>query len=574
MATSYLLVNLAFALGVGLVGAILVTRLGQSVIVGYILAGVAIGPFTPGFVGDVSAVEALADVGVIFLMFAIGVQLSFRELMSVGRVAIVGGGVQVIIMIGVGYLVGLGLGWQPLEALFFGAVISNSSSTVLTKVLGERGEVDSTHGRIALAWSTVQDFGTVALIVILSALAMGSGNLLTDLSVAVARSALFLVLIFVLGSRALPWVFERVATLRNREIFIITVVATALGTAYLSTYFGLSVALGAFAAGVVVGESDLSLQILGDITPLRDIFAAVFFISVGMLINPVFVFQNLGLVLVTLMLIVIVKGALSAVITGVAGYPVTTAIFTGVALAQSAEFSFLLARVGVSVGGISSSTFSLMLAAAAISIVVLPSNYRCAGPMARWLERRLAPSKLSNPPHVNNPEAQPRGHAVICGYGRVGGVIGTTLRRRGFSILAIEQNHRLVNRLREQGVTALLGNAANPILLDHANLPRARVLVVAIPDALAAQQIVEYSRRVNPRLNIVVRAHSDRELAFMHSRGVDQVVMGEVELALEMTRHTLRRFGISLVESQAIVQGLRERVSAKAGLVSSEIQSE
>ncbi len=286
MDNSTLLVTLVFALGTALIGVVLATRLRQSVVLGYILAGIAIGPFTPGFVGDLATVQALADLGIIFLMFAIGVQLSLRDLLRLGLIATLGGLLQVVLTIGLGYLAGVALGWRPLEALFFGAVISNSSSTVLSKTLGEQGEIESEHGQIGFAWSSVQDLGTIVLVVLLSALAGGGDTLLADLGWAVGRAVLFLALVASLGSWALPWIFDRVAALRNREIFILVTAAVALGMAYASSFFGLSLALGAFVAGVVVGESDLSHQILGEIMPLRDLFAALFFVSVGMLVNP------------------------------------------------------------------------------------------------------------------------------------------------------------------------------------------------------------------------------------------------------------------------------------------------
>ncbi|MBI4497112.1 MAG: cation:proton antiporter [Chloroflexi bacterium] len=558
MDNSTLLVNLAFALGAALIGATIAARLGQSVVLGYILAGIAIGPFTPGPVGDIVAVQALADIGIIFLMFAIGVQFSIRDLLRVGKVASVGGTVQVLATIGLGYLVGVALGWRPLEALFFGAVISNSSSTVLSKVLSERGEADAAHGRIGLAWSSVQDLGTVVLVVLLSALATGGDGLLGDLLWALGKAGVFLTVFILLGSRGLPWLFDRLTALRSREIFVLAVAVIALGTAYMATFFGLSLALGAFVAGMVVSESDLSHQILGEVMPLTDIFAGLFFVSVGMLVDPIFVVEHLPLVALTLALIVLGKGLLTAVITALSGYPVRTALLTGVTLAQSAEFSFLLARLGADLDAVTPAVFSLMLAGAAASIVLSPSLHRVALPGVAWVEQRLPPSALATHPALGKDTTEgPRGHAIICGYGRVGRVIGTALRRRGFTFVVIDQDQRVVRQLREHGIIALFGNAANPVLLEHANLARARVLVVAIPDPIAVRQIVDDARRVNPRLDIVVRTHSEAEAAFLQERGAGEAVMGELELALEMTRHTLHRFGVDARGIQLTITSLR-----------------
>jgi monovalent cation:H+ antiporter-2, CPA2 family len=560
-----LLVNLAFALAAALVGALVAARLGQSIILGYILAGIAISPFTPGPVGDVAAVEALSQIGIVFLMFAIGVQFSFRDLLRVGTVATVGGTVQVLATIGLGYLAGTALGWTPLEALFFGAVISNSSSTVLSKTLGDRGEADSEHGRIGLAWSSIQDIGTIVLVVVLATLAAGGEEIATDVVWAIVQAAVFLTLLILLGSRALPWLFEKVTALQNREVFVLTVVAVALSMAYVSSLFGLSLALGAFVAGMVVSESDLSHQILGELMPLRDIFAGLFFVSVGMLVDPMFVAENIILVLVTLALIVLVKGALTAAIVAIMRRSARTALLTGVTLAQSAEFSFLLARLGTDLGVVSPAVFSLMLAGAAISIALSPTLHQIAGPLIGKLETRLPLSDLAAHPALDdNPKNGPRGHAIICGYGRVGRMLGFALRRRQFPYVVIDQDQRVVQRLRERGTTALLGNAANPIILDRVGLDRARVLVVALPDAVVARQIVDYARNANPNVDIVVRTHSDGERDFLHDRGVNEAVVGEIELALEMTRHTLRRFGLSALETQTILQGLRAR-SAREG---------
>src|ERR671934_220388 len=412
-----LLVTLVFALGAAVGGAVLAARLGQSVILGYILAGVVIGPSTPGFVGDPTAVKALADIGIILLMFTIGVHLSVRDLARAGTVALVGGVAQVLVTLVIGYAVGIALAWPFAQALFFGAVIAISSSAVLSKIIEEHGDGDSAHGRIALAWSTVQDLATIALVVILSAIAgTGAGsNLLPDLLVGAGKAGLFLAVLIPLGLVVLPRLFEHVAALQSREVFVLLVAAVALGIAYASSFFGVSLALGAFMAGLVVGESDLSHQILGAILPLRDIFAALFFVSVGMLVDPAFVAQHWPLVLLTVAL-----------------------------LAQA------------------------------------------------W------PS-----------------------------------------------------------VTALVGDAANPVLLERMHLAQARLLVAAIPDALAVRAVVAHARRVNPTLDIVVRTHSQTEHELLARYGVTESVLGELELAREMTRYALQHLHGDASKAPEVGGGLR-----------------
>jgi monovalent cation:H+ antiporter-2, CPA2 family len=538
-----LLVTLVFAVGVAVVGAVLAARLGQSVILGYILAGVVIGPYTPGFVGDPTAVKDLADVGIILLMFTIGVHLSVRDLVRAGTVALVGGVAQVLVTVGVGYAVGLALGWPSAQALFFGAVIAISSSAVLSKIIEEHGDGDSEHGRIALAWSTVQDLATIALVVVLSAVAGTGSNLLTDLLMGTGKALLFLAILIPLGLIVLPRLFERVAALQSREVFVLLVAAVALGIAYASSFFGVSLALGAFVAGIVVGESDLSHQILGAILPLRDIFAALFFVSVGMLVDPAFVARHWPLVLLTVALIVLLKGALVAGLVALFRYPARTALFAGVLMAQAGEFSFLLARLGADLHAVSSALFSLMLAGAVVSIVLAPTLYRAAAPLTAWVETRRPRPSPAGPDDPNVVLAQGlRGHAVICGYGRVGRVIVDALRPY-LPILVVEQDQRVVRALRAQawpGVTALVGDAANPVLLERMHLVQARLLVAAIPDALAVRAVVAYARRVNPTLDIVVRTHSQAERDHLARYGVTETVVGELELAREMTRYALR----------------------------------
>jgi CPA2 family monovalent cation:H+ antiporter-2 len=365
---------------------------------------------------------------------------------------------------------------------------------------------------------------------------------------------LFLILTIPVGVIVLPRLFEQIAALKSREVMIITTAAFALGTAYISTLFGLSLALGAFVAGIVVSESDFSQQIADEIVPLRDIFAGLFFVSVGMLIDPVFVVKHLPLVLVVLVMIVLVKGAISAGLVATFRFPPRVALLTGVVLAQSAEFSFLLARLGLDLDAISRPVYDTLLAGAVASILLAPGLLVIANPLASHLDRWFPTAGSAHDSAVPAGAADLRGHAVICGFGRVGQVVGEALRRRGFPIFVIESNPRIVRRLQKEGIMVLLGSADNRVLLDRAGLPRARVLVVAVPDATTTRAVVEYARETVPRLDIVVRTHSVAERARLEELGVTEAIIGELELALEMTRHTMHRFGVSTLETQAIIQ--------------------
>lgn len=561
MEISPFFLNLVAALSVAFLGAVVAALLRQSLLLGYIVGGVLIGPYTPGFVADHAAVSALADIGIVFLLFAVGLHISLRDLVRTGPVAIVGGLVQVGLVLGAGYAAGLLFGWQWLESLFFGAVVAISSTTVLSKVLEERGQTGVEFGQLAFAWATVQDLAAIALVVLLATLAHGSEAVGAELAWELGRAAIFLAVLIPLGLYGFPMLFERIALLRNREIFILSIGAVALGAAFVSSLFGISIALGAFIAGVVVGESDLSHQILGEIEPLRDILAGLFFVSVGMLVDPFFIVQNVPLVVATLALIVLVKGAVIAVLIRLFGYAGRTALLTGVVLAQAAELSFLLASVGADLGVVGTSAFNAMLSGSALSIILAPPLLDAVAPIARRLDR---PGKVDLGAEPPAEDLGRRRFAIICGYGRIGQVIAEALDRRGILYVVIEQDPRIVRQLRERGVSAYVGRAENVILLQRAGIERAHTLIVAMPDPLAARRIVEQARRLRPNLDIAVRTHSLAELATLRKRGASQAVLGELELALEMTRHTLHRFGVSGMETVATINGLRERASRAA----------
>lgn len=552
-----LLLTPVLALTSALVGAFLAARLGQSVVLGYILAGVVIGPFTPGPVGDAAAVRAIADVGIVLLMFAIGVEISLRELLGAGKIAIFGAPVQVAGSLAVGTLAARAVGIPEQESLFFGGAVAISSTALLTKMLSDLGQGGSDHGRLALSWSAVQDLLVVALVVVLSAIAAPGERMLGDALVAVAKAAAFLGVIAPVASMFFPRLLERIALLRNREVFILTIAAVALGTAYVSSLLGLSLALGAFVAGLVVGESELSEHILGEVGPLRDVFAGLFFVSIGMLIDPWFVLAQWPLVLLTLAVVVVPKALLVSGVLVVGRVPISTSVLTAVLLSNSGEFSFILAEIGVDLGGLSPAAFNALLAGAAASMLVSPLLARGALPALRWVERRVGKRGGSLEPE---PGEQLGRYAVICGYGRVGHVVGEALLQRGFGFVVVEQDPRVVRRLRSEGVPAIAGNAGNPRVLERVGLELAGILVVAVPDPLAARQIVDFAQRVNPRLDIVVRTHTPAEAAYMRRRGVAEAVIGEHELALELTRHTLHRYGLSNLEILAITRGLRERL--------------
>ena len=435
---------------------------------------------------------------------------------------------------------------------------------MIAKILGERGELDSQHGHIALGWTVLQDLSTVVLVVLLTALAHG-GDLTVDVAVATGKALLFLALLVPLGLYVLPRVFERVALLRSREVFVLTVVAVALGTAYVSELFGLSLALGAFLAGLLVSESDISHQVSSELGPLRDVFAGVFFVSIGMLFNPAFVLGAAGLVALAVFLIVPVKASLVAGLSRLLGSPTRSAILAGITLAQAGEFSFLLARLGAGQGVVGDVMFSLMLAAAAVSIVISPWLARYAPTALREIDRRRPLTAADLTPVApelgagRRPATGPRRYAVICGYGRVGRLVGAALERRGFPFVVIEADPRICRDLRTRGVPVIQGLAENERNLDRLEFQHAQVVVVTLPDPMALRQVVHHVRRDHPRVPIIARARSASDREMLEREGAGEIVVAETEVALEMARYTLGRLGVSGPETAAIVQGLRRR---------------
>jgi len=543
-----LLVHLVTALGAALIGAAIALGLRQPLIIGYVLAGVAIGPFTPGIIGKTEAIAELAEVGIIFLMFVIGVQLSLRELIQASRIAVLGGLLQVAVMIGIGYLVGRALGWSPVASYAFGAVISNSSSTVLGKILSDRGELDSRHAQVGLAWSSVQDVSTVVLVAALSFLSPDDRAVGTLLG----KAALFFFVLMPLAFFALPWLLRRATAVRNREFFALAVVTVALAMAGGASLLGVSMALGAFLTGVVVGETDLAHRVLGDARPLRDVFSGVFFVSIGMLLDPRFLFESWALVLMTVALIVIVKGAVTTVIARWLGSPLRIAVLIGAGLAQSAEFSFLLARISLEERALTAQGFNLLLSATIVTILLSPWVNNMAPAALRWAQRRR-PNAAQDVDTAA--PAGLEGHAVVCGYGRVGSIVCKLLEQHHKPFVVVEEDLRIVEDLRARGFTALLGDAGVPDVLDRARLRTAQLLILCIPERMAVRRALEHARSVSKAATVLARTHSHEDRQFLEGKGAHEAVVGEMELALELGRCALERFG---VERDAIERSLTE----------------
>lgn len=545
--------TLLVALAAALVLGALAHRLKLPPMLGYIAAGMVVGPFTPGFVADREEVLALADIGVALLMFSIGLQFSLGELRLVGGRILAGVPVQVAITMGIGTATGLFLGWELIEALFIGGAVSVASTVVLVKVAGEATLHTTAHGRIALGVSIVQDLLTVVLVVALSALGSRAEESWLGLLGAGAVAIGFVAVVLIGGSRVLPPLLGFIAGLRSRELFVIGVAVIAIGTAFAAGALGVSVALGAFVAGLALADSDLTASVLGEIVPLRELFSTFFFVSVGILLQPAAILAAWPVVLALLLIITLGKALPIAGLAMLDGQSPSTALRAGALVGQSGEFSFVLASAGLALGAVSPETFSLAMGAVVISILTAEPLVAAA----RWIGPR-ADARITRPPLAgDDPPTGLRRHAVILGYGRVGRAVARVLDSRGFGWVAVDSDYALVREARASGSPVIYGEAGTPSILDQAAVADAHAIVVCVPDALACRQAVVYARDRNPRIEIVARAHSDAEEADLRRLGAGRVVVADRELGNEMIRHALRRFGVSDREVAAILETRR-----------------
>jgi CPA2 family monovalent cation:H+ antiporter-2 len=559
------ILDLGVAVGLALIGGTIAVRLRQPPIVGYLAAGVLIGPFTPGFVGNQEDIGHLAELGVVLLLFALGVEFSLHELRRVWRIAVPGALLQVVVTAAVASLVAVPMGFGVTGAAVIGAAIAISSTVVVLKVLVDRGELDALHGRVALGWMVVQDLVTILLIALLEPLADGGSA--APVLFAVVRAVLFLALAFLVGTRVLPWLFRSISRLGNPELFLLSVFATALVAAVVSSaLFGLSLALGAFVAGLIVSESDLSHQAAGEVIPFRDLFAVLFFVSVGMLLDPAAVIADWAPLLALVGVALAVKALSGAVLGRLLGMPLRSALLLGATIAQVGEFSFLLAEQAFGLGLLDARGYNLVLATAVLTIILTPPLVAGATRLAARIERR----EVAGEPAVPGHGPQLRGEAatdggddrlpvVVLGGGRVGRVVVRAVRARGFRCIVVDRDPRVLDELSELGAATLYGDAASRAILARAELARARLLVVAIGDPITARLAVERARAVNPRLTIVARARGRAEIGAMRELGIARLADPEVEAALELARAALARMGVSGPEQAAVATGLRRR---------------
>lgn len=555
----HLLTNITVALFAAFLGGIIARRLNLPTIVGYLLAGIVIGPFTPGFVGDVGAIGQLAEIGVIFLMFGVGLHFSLRDLWVVRDIALPGAVIQMALVTALGFGLTQLWGWTIGASLIFGVAISIASTVVLLRALEDRGLLNTIHGRVAMGWLVVEDIVSVAILVLLRAFGENSDAILQVGLLTMAKAGIFVALMLFIGMRFVPWLFVRMAFIESRELFILTVIVVALGTAFAaSEFFGVSLALGAFLAGITINESTTSYQVGADVLPFREVFTILFFVSVGMLVNPLYLIANAGHVLAVTAVVVIAKPILTALFALVFPYPALTALIVGAGRSQIGEFSFLLGTAALGLRLLNADQYSLILACAVLSIVVNPLVFRAVHPIASWLKKHpdLWARLDRHGPAPALPE-QLENHVVVVGYGRVGHHIVDVLEYLKLPRLVVDAEVTRLAELEKLGVPTLFGDAANSEVLKHAGLTRARALVVTVPDEATAEVVVASARALAPQLAIIARAGTQSGVARLAELGAQDVIHPELEGGLEIVRHTLLRLGLPPVEVQKYTDVVR-----------------
>jgi monovalent cation:H+ antiporter-2, CPA2 family len=556
-----LFATITMAVLTAFVGGYVARRLGLPSLVGYLLAGMVIGPFTPGFVGSVDAAGQLAEMGVIFMMFGVGLHFSLKDLWNVRTIAIPGA----IIQCTLSTLLGLGLsqlwGWSIEAGLVLGLSISIASTVVLLRGLADNGLLSTPHGKVAVGWLVFEDLATIVILVLMPTLVNQAENPLLNIGLVILKTLVFIGIMLFVGKRVLPWLLKQIAHTRSRELFILAVVAMALGAAYAAyALFDVSLALGAFLAGVVVGESEVHHQVGAEVVPFRDFFAVLFFVSVGMLVNPALILSNLWLVLLLTILIVVGKTIITLLLGLILPAPAYTFIVVAVGLSNIGEFSFIIGSTGVALGLLTTEQYGLILAGALLSIVLNPFMFRAIPAIEKTLQRvpilwrgldRGGPVPVPLVEGMTN-------HVVIVGYGRVGKHIGGILKQLGFPYLVVERDIAYAAEIQQAGIETLFGDAANSEILTHTGLDRACALVVSVSNETTAELVVVAARDIAPGIPIIARAATESGVQRLAAVGAEHVIHPELEGGLEIVRHTLLTLGYSISQIQPYVDTVRQ----------------
>lgn len=544
-----LLVLVAFFCG------LLMQRLRQPLILGYIFAGVILGPHTGGLtITEVHDIELLAEIGVGLLLFALGLEFSHKDLKPVKFIALIGTPLQIGLTIALGYGIGQLMGWDWKTSIWFGSLISLSSTMVLLKTLMNQGWLGTLSSKVMIGMLIVQDLAVVPMLIILPLMNDPAAGLVS-IGHATVKAALFLAGMFVLGAQLLPWLMRHIAKLGSRELFLLAIIAIGLGIGYATYLVGLSFAFGAFIAGMVLNESDYGHQALSDIIPLRDVFGLLFFASVGMLLDPQFLLHNFGTILLLMLLVSLGKGCIFAVLSWVFRYGNVIPIAVGLGLFQVGEFSFVLARIGLSTGSIDNELYNLVLTTAVLTMILTPiasaQTARLYSLKKRWFQKEPLES-------INFPDKGFNRHVVIAGGGRVGLQIATTLHRLAMPFVVIELDQRRIEQAKNAGHAVVYGDASHEIVLEAASLAHASLLVVTIPGIVESQTIITHAQRINRNIEVVARLSDPDFFEIFSELNVTDLVYPELEAGLEMIRQVLLALHVPVTEIQRQTEALRQ----------------
>jgi len=547
---------LAFVLGA------LANKLRLSPLVGYLLAGVLAGPFTPGFVGDAELAPQLAEIGVILLMFGVGLHFSLRDLMSVKNIAIPGAVGQIAVATLLGWGLAELMGWRHIEGLVFGFSLATASTVVLLRAMEERRLLDTRRGKIAVGWLIVEDLACVIALVLIPALAgalgdggggsVSAGDVAKALAVTFGKVAAFVAFMLIVGRKAIPWVLERIAGTGSRELFTLAVLSIAMGVAFGSAaLFGVSFALGAFFAGMLLNESEFSHQAANDSLPMRDAFAVLFFVSVGMLFDPRILVEQPLQVLATTLIIVFGKSVAAYAIVRAFGHPNATALTISTSLAQIGEFAFIIAGLGMTLKILPKDGHDLVLAGALITIMLNPLLFMV---LDRWQAREDARVAARAEPEPEVVPVDVANHAIVVGYGRVGSQLAQLLQERGVPVVVVEEDADRVAQARGNGFPTVRGNVANRRVMLEAAPERANLAIFAMPQALEAGEAIERLKAINPALSVLARAHSEAQVKHLLQHGADAAVLAERELAYSLTEMVMATPPYRALRTQAAAQ--------------------
>lgn len=551
--------DLAIVLVAGLIGGLVAQQLRQPLILGYILAGVLVGPHSVGrAVTNTHDIELLAEIGVALLLFALGLEFSLKQLRPVRGIALVGTPLQILLTIGLGVTLGRVFGWSWTSAVWLGALVSLSSTMVLLKTLMAQGRMGTLSSRVMIGILIAQDLVVVPLMILLPALSDPEAGL-RALVTATGKAVLFLTLMFVVGTRVLPKLMQVIAVRQSRELFLLAITAIGLGVGYATYLFGLSFAFGAFVAGMVLSESDYAHQALSDIIPLRDVFGMLFFASIGMLIDPRLLLATAGQVVVILLALLFGKSLILSGLSYAFGYRNVVPLAVGLGLWQVGEFAFVLGRVGVSTGSLSPAAFTLVLNAAVASMVLTPAVSGLTTPIYAWWRRRAGREPFQT---INLPASGLSEHVVIIGGGRVGRFTAEFLQRLHLPSVLVELDYRRFEQARDGGAAAVFGDATQSVVLEAADVARARLLLVTVPIVSVTEAIIDQVRRLNPAIRIVARAEGAEQLRHLQERGLAEVVQPELEAGLEMVRQSLLHMDYGVTEVHRVSTQLRQEMYA------------